>query len=48
MPLVSTPDGVRLYYEIVGKGEPLLLVGGRTSDHHIWLKTNRMMRGCPG
>ncbi len=36
MPFVTTPDGVHLYYEVVGNGEPLLLVGGRNSDHHIW------------
>jgi pimeloyl-ACP methyl ester carboxylesterase len=36
MPFLTTPDGVRLYYETIGKGEPLLLVGGRNSDHHIW------------
>ena len=36
MPFISTPDGVRLYYEIIGRGDPLLLVGGRNSDHHIW------------
>jgi len=29
-------DGIHLYYEVMGKGEPLLLVGGRNSDHHIW------------
>ncbi len=36
MPFVTTPDGVNLYYETMGNGEPLLLVAGRNSDHHIW------------
>ena len=36
MPFITAPDGVNLYYETIGKGEPLLLVGGRNSDHHIW------------
>ncbi len=36
MSFVSAPDGIQLYYESIGKGEPLLLVGGRNSDHHIW------------
>jgi len=36
MPFASAPDGVRLYFEVVGRGEPLLLVSGRNSDHHLW------------
>ncbi len=36
MPFITAPDGVNLYYETIGKGEPLLLVAGRNSDHHIW------------
>ncbi len=36
MPFVTTSDGIRLYYETLGKGEPLLLVGGRNSDHRTW------------
>jgi pimeloyl-ACP methyl ester carboxylesterase len=36
VPFVTTSDNIRLYYEALGQGEPLLLVGGRNSDHHIW------------
>ncbi len=36
MPFVTTTDNIRLYYETLGTGEPLLLVAGRNSDHHIW------------
>jgi 3-oxoadipate enol-lactonase len=36
MPFAVAPDGVRLYYETLGRGEPLLLVAGRAVDHHIW------------
>ncbi len=36
MPFAITPDNIRLYYEVVGRGEPLLLVAGRNSDHHLW------------
>jgi pimeloyl-ACP methyl ester carboxylesterase len=38
MPFIITPDPsrVRLYYEITGKGEPLLLIAGRENDHHGW------------
>ncbi|MFN8489897.1 MAG: hypothetical protein U0350_20090 [Caldilineaceae bacterium] len=36
MPFALTPDGVRLYYETMGTGEPLLLVMGQAGDHHGW------------
>lgn len=36
MPFITTSDGLRLYYEITGKGTPLLLIAGRGSDHHGW------------
>lgn len=36
MSIATTLDGVRLYYETIGSGEPLLLISGRNSDHHIW------------
>ncbi len=36
MPFAVASDGVRLYYEVQGKGEPLLLIAGRASDHHLW------------
>lgn len=36
MPFATAKDGTGLYYETLGGGEPLLLIGGRNSDHHIW------------
>jgi pimeloyl-ACP methyl ester carboxylesterase len=36
MPFAVAPDGVKLYYEVVGAGEPFLLVSGQGSDHHGW------------
>lgn len=35
MPLAEC-NGVRLYYEVHGSGEPLVLVMGQGSDHHGW------------
>jgi pimeloyl-ACP methyl ester carboxylesterase len=36
MPFALTPDGVRLYYETMETGEPLLLVMGQAGDHRGW------------
>jgi 3-oxoadipate enol-lactonase len=36
MPFATAPDGARLYYEVEGAGEPLLLIAGRACDHHLW------------
>lgn len=36
MPLATTHDGIRLYYETVGSGEPLLLISGQAYDHSAW------------
>jgi len=36
MPLMTIPDGTRLYYEVEGDGEPLLLVSGQRQDHTFW------------
>jgi 3-oxoadipate enol-lactonase len=36
MPYAHAPDGARIYFEVHGSGEPLLLVAGRGVDHHIW------------
>ncbi len=36
MPYARAADGTRLYYEVSGAGEPLLLIAGRASDHHLW------------
>lgn len=29
-------NGVELFYELTGSGEPLVLVHGSWSDHHNW------------
>lgn len=36
MPFAIARDGVRLYYETTGAGDPLLLISGQASDHAIW------------
>ncbi len=36
MPFAIAPDGVRIYYEFQGTGEPLLLIAGQANDHHLW------------
>lgn len=36
MPFALAEDGVRLYYEVSGAGEPLLMIAGQASDHHLW------------
>lgn len=36
MPFATLPDGIRLYYEELGTGEPLLLVSGQGGDHTGW------------
>lgn len=36
MPFTTTSHGLRLFYEVTGKGDPLLLIAGRNSDHHLW------------
>ena len=36
MPFATTSDGVRLYYETIGEGDPLLFVSGQAGDHHDW------------
>jgi pimeloyl-ACP methyl ester carboxylesterase len=36
MPFAPAKDGVRLYYEVSGAGEPLLLIAGQANDHYIW------------
>jgi 3-oxoadipate enol-lactonase len=36
MPYATTPDNVRLYYEEVGKGTPILFVHEFASDHRGW------------
>src|SRR5262249_32892272 len=36
MPFATTPDNVRLYYEEVGSGVPLLFVHEFAGDHRSW------------
>jgi pimeloyl-ACP methyl ester carboxylesterase len=36
MPFATARDGVRLYYEELGSGEPLLLISGQGEDHTGW------------
>lgn len=36
MPFAIAKDGVQLYYETIGMGDPILLVMGQGSDHHGW------------
>ncbi len=36
MSLITTQDGIHLWYEEVGQGEPLLLVSGQGADHTYW------------
>lgn len=31
-----TVNAINLYYELTGKGDPLVLVSGFTTNHHIW------------
>ena len=35
MPLATTPDGTRLYFETLGSGATLLLLAGQSSDHRV-------------
>lgn len=35
MPFAET-NGVRLFYELTGSGEPIVLVHGSWGDHHVW------------
>ena len=36
MPYATTPDSVKLYYEEVGQGTPILFVHEFASDHRGW------------
>ncbi len=36
MPFAIATDGIRLYYEEIGQGEPLLLINGQGGDHTGW------------
>lgn len=36
MPIFSTSDFCKIYYESKGQGEPVILVHGLSSDHFVW------------
>jgi pimeloyl-ACP methyl ester carboxylesterase len=36
MPYATAVDGARIYYEVTGAGEPLLLISGQAGDHRDW------------
>jgi pimeloyl-ACP methyl ester carboxylesterase len=36
MPFATASDGIRLSYEVIGAGPPLLLVSGQASDRTVW------------
>lgn len=36
MPFATATGGIRLYYEEIGQGEPLLLINGQGGDHTGW------------
>ncbi len=47
MPFALAEDGVRLYLEVSGVGELLLLIAGRGVDHHLWnlVRSGEVTRG---
>lgn len=36
MPFATTPDDVKLSYQVRGDGAPLVLLQGQANDHHWW------------
>ena len=36
MPHTTTPDGVRIAYQVRGEGAPLVLLAGQANNHHWW------------
>ena len=36
MPFVNLATGIKMYYEIEGSGDPLLLIMGTAADHTTW------------
>jgi pimeloyl-ACP methyl ester carboxylesterase len=36
MPHISTPDGLKIWYDVMGEGEPLVLIGGSSLVHRQW------------
>lgn len=35
---IKKVNGIQMYYELRGKGTPVVLLAGFTGDHHIWQK----------
>ncbi|WP_190394481.1 alpha/beta fold hydrolase [Nocardiopsis quinghaiensis] len=33
---VTAPDGTRIWYDVLGEGDPLLLLNGQSLDHEMW------------
>ena len=49
MPYMTTPDGIRLYYEELGQGEPLLLINGQGGEprcERVFGTTSTFMKFC--
>ncbi|MBL1101015.1 alpha/beta fold hydrolase [Streptomyces coffeae] len=36
MPYATTPDGLRVAYQVRGNGPPLVLLAGQANSHHWW------------
>ena len=36
MPCITSNDGKEIWYDVVGKGEPLVLIGGSSLVHRQW------------
>ncbi len=36
MPHLLTPDGLKIWYDVMGEGEPLVLIGGSSLVHNQW------------
>ena len=45
MPIAELSTGVSVYYEVVGSGEPVLLIMGTGGDHTFWEPTVPAYRG---
>ena len=36
MPHVTSSDGLKIWYDVVGTGDPLVLIGGSSLVHNQW------------
>jgi len=41
MPFATAADGTQLYFETMGRGDPLLLISGQGNDHRGWNQIRR-------